>query len=410
MKRNTKFMMIFLLTVLLFTLMGTATAEISMAECDKTANETVIQLIAAIKTQYPDVNENEMIRILNNTSTPASESPIKEDLARYGISIDNTIYRNFQTRPIRVLAQTGMLLLAGVILFIIFTIYMTKIKKEIRTLTNYISEINNGDYHLPISENTEDENSVLNNEIYKTTVMLREQNETVMKEKVNLKNSISDISHQLKTPLTSIMIITDNLLDNEDMPAEVGRDFIKDIKKSAENISFLVQSLLTLSKLEANSIDFDMKKEKISDIFSVCKRNTEIIAEVREITLEITSDADLTLNCDKKWLSEAISNMVKNCIEHTPDGGKVTLTAEDKSTMFTCIRITDNGSGISQEELPHIFERFYKAKTSDESSVGIGLAIAKSIIEKHSGYIVTTSEVGKGTEFLIKFFPHLHEE
>jgi len=268
-----------------------------------------------------------------------------------------------------------------------------------------VVKINNSNYDLNLKYNSEGVSSILENEIYKTTVHLRESCDTSLKDKMILKDSISDISHQLKTPLTSIMIMVDNIIDDKDMPEEIREEFMADIKKSTVHISFLVQSLLKLSRLDANAVDFTKKPEDINEIFRDCIKKTELLAEVREVNVLSKSDKT-SLICDKKWITEALTNIIKNCIEHTDRNGSVTLSSKD-SRFDTKIIISDTGCGISEKELPHIFERFYKTKNSSDDSIGIGLSLSKAIIEKHNGYIIVDSEVGKGTTFTIKFLKNL---
>ena len=179
-------------------------------------------------------------------------------------------------------------------------------------------------------------------------------------------------------------------------------EFLNDIRKSTGTISFLVQSILTLSKLDANSISFKQSAENLKKIADTAVKNTEILAEIKGVTVENLSD-NITLVCDFKWLSEAITNIVKNCIEHTQSGGKVSISAE-KTGLCTKVTIEDNGAGISKKDLPHIFERFYKGSNSSNDSTGIGLALAKAIIEKSGGYITADSVQDKGTKFNICFF------
>ena len=196
--------------------------------------------------------------------------------------------------------------------------------------------------------------------------------------------------------------MVDNLLDDENMPEDIRREFLSDIRRSSGNISFLVQSLLTLSKLDADSIELKSKPENLADIFDDCIQNTAILAEIRRVN--VTADCEnVILKCDRKWLGEALSNIVKNCIEHTPEGGSVTLKAE-QNKLYTKLTIEDTGCGIAPEDFPHIFERFYKGKNSDKGSIGIGLAMSKAIIEKAGGFITADSKMDKGSKFTIKYF------
>lgn len=400
MKRNTKFLLLFLAAVMLFSAVSAVVSSITLSQIRTATNDTVTQIIANVCEKHPDITEDEIIKILNSKE---DTNKTRELLKRYGITNEDWLTnKNENNYVFAVTTSAAVCAAAGIAFGVIFVIYMRKQKRETETLASYLSQINNGNYGLTIDENSEDESSILKNEIYKTTVMLRENAENAQKGKESLKESLSDISHQLKTPLTSVMIMVDNLLDDENMPEDIRREFLNDIRRSSGNISFLVQSLLTLSKLDADSIKLKIKPENVADIFDDCIQNTAILAEIRGVN--VTADCEnVILNCDRKWLGEAISNIVKNCIEHTPEGGTVTLKTE-QNKLYTKLTIEDNGCGIAPEDLPHIFERFYKGKNSDKDSVGIGLAMSKAIIEKAGGFITADSEIGKGSKFTIKFF------
>ena len=400
MKRNSKFLLLFLAAVVLFSAVSAVVSSITLSEIRATTNATLTQIIANVCEKYPDIAEDEIIKILDGKADTAKT---KELLKRYGITDEDWItYQNENNYIIAVTTSAAVCACAGIAFGFIFVIYMRKQKRETERLASYLAQINSGNYELTIDENSEDEGSILKNEIYKTTVMLRENAENAQKGKENLKESLSDISHQLKTPLTSVMIMVDNLRDDENMPEDIRREFLSDIRRSSGNISFLVQSLLTLSKLDADSIELKSKPENLADIFDDCIQNTAILAEIRGVN--VTADCEnVMLNCDRKWLGEALSNIVKNCIEHTPGGGSVTLKAE-QNKLYTKLTIEDTGCGIAPEDFPHIFERFYKGKNSDKGSIGIGLAMSKAIIEKAGGFITADSEICKGSRFTIKFF------
>lgn len=400
MKRNSKFLLLFLAAVVLFSAVSAVVSSITLSEIRTTTNDTVTQIIANVTEKHPDITEDEIIKILDGKTDTAKT---KELLKRYGITDEDWItHRNESNYVFAVTASAAVCAAAGIAFGVIFIIYMRKQKRETEKLASYLAQLNSGNYELTIDENSEDEGSILKNEIFKTTVMLRENAENAQKGKESLKESLSDISHQLKTPLTSVMIMVDNLLDDENMPENIRREFLNDIRRSSGNISFLVQSLLTLSKLDADSIELKNKPENIADIFDDCIQNTAILSEIRGVN--VTADCEgVILNCDRKWLGEALSNIVKNCVEHTPEGGNVTLKAE-QNKLYTKLTIEDNGCGIAPEDLPHIFERFYKGKNSDKDSVGIGLAMSKAIIEKAGGFITADSKMDKGSKFMIKFF------
>ena len=195
----------------------------------------------------------------------------------------------------------------------------------------------------------------------------------------------------------------DNIIENDDMPDEIKAEFLNDIKRSANSMTFLVQSLLTLSKLDADTIVFNYSKKQVADVLKNCVESTAVLAELKSVEVISDCSKDLEMDCDFKWLCEAVKNIVKNCIEHTGEGGIVKISAE-QNKLYTKITIADNGVGIDETDLPHIFERFYKGKNSSDDSVGIGLALAKGITEKMGGYITVDSVKNKGTTFIMKFF------
>jgi signal transduction histidine kinase len=296
----------------------------------------------------------------------------------------------------------AFVLLIIAVLISIFLKYNNSKDKEISEITKYIEEINRKNYTLHIDEISEDELSILKNEIYKTTIMLKENAENSLTDKKNLKKSLEDISHQLKTPLTSILIMLDNLIDDTNMDSNMREEFIRDIKKEVTNINFLVQSILKLSKFDSNTISFSKEKIYLKEIVEEAVKKLSSLCDLRNINIEISGDNKAQITGDFMWQVEAISNIVKNCVEHSNSNEKIIINYE-QNNIYSSISIQDFGEGILKEDLPHIFERFYKGKNSTEGGIGIGLALAKTIIEEGNGSIdVKTSK--NGTKFIIKYF------
>lgn len=362
-------------------------------------NQKISKIVEKINEKYSNIDKNEIMEILNNEET-SSETLFKEygiDLKKDSIIIENDKYfKNFLILNIIILTTLSFMIL------LILLKYNYKKDKKLKQITNYIEDINNKNYKLDIEDNTEDELSILKNEVYKTTIMLKEIAENSKQDKINLKDSLSDISHQLKTPLTSVEIMLDNILENPEMDEKTKVEFIKDIKREMINLNFLVNSLLKLSKLDANSIKFVNKNEKVQDIINKSIKNVELLCDLKNIEIQVEGTIESEINCDIKWQVEAITNIFKNAIEHSRENSKIKINYE-QNNVYTKIEITDFGVGINKEDLPHIFERFYKGKNSSNDSVGIGLALAKTIIESNGGYVQVESEENKGTTFVIKY-------
>ncbi|MFR2570587.1 MAG: sensor histidine kinase [Clostridia bacterium] len=363
-------------------------------------NQKIGMIISNVKSKYPNVDTNELIKILND-KTDIDLELFKE----YGIDLDRDSILIQNDKNFVKFSVVNLCFLIGLATIVLFTFikYNKEKDQKLKEITRYIEEINNRNYKLDIEDNTEDELSILKNEIYKTTVMLKEVAENSVQDKVNLKNSLSDISHQLKTPLTSMSVMIDNILDNPQMDEDIKSEFIKDIRRGIININFLVNTLLKLSKLDANSVHFINKNVCVNDIINESIKNVSVLCDLKNINIVVNGGKEIRLCCDIKWQVEAITNILKNCIEHSPENSKIEIEYEENN-VYIKIQIRDHGIGINEQDLPHIFERFYKGKNSSNESVGIGLSLTKSIVEKNNGYIEAQSEEGIGTTFEIKYF------
>ena len=369
-----------------------------------TLNEKIAEIIGKISESNPEIDSREIIEILNSAKNTEQYEKGQTELSKYGIEIDkiNSIKLIENQMKTNLKLNILIIVLFSILWMTIIVLYLRKRDKKIKQITNYINQIKNKKYDLNIEENTEDELSNLKNELYKITIMLKEESEISKKDKENLKMSVEDISHQLKTPLTSITIMLDNLKDNPNMEENTKQKFIFEISKQVEWINWLVISMLKLSKLDANVVQFYDEKINLNKFIGEIIKNLEIPIEVKNQKIIIDGNENVSFIGDYKWQQEAITNIIKNCIEHNANNGTIYINYEENS-LFTKITIRDEGEGISKEDLKHIFERFYKGKNSSENSVGIGLALAKNIIEKNNGMINCKSELDKGTEFVIKY-------
>ena len=277
MKKADKYIIIFFVIAFLFSVSTTAYIFHSLSVVRDTSNKAVASIVSKVVSDYPELDVKEIVEIIN--SEQYDESCI-EIFDSYGIDIQEEwlVYEN-EEESLKLI--TGALIINSIFslaLFVVFLFYNRSRKKQTKIITECIRQINNGDYTLVAENYSEDELSLLNDEIYKTAVMLREQAENSNKDRINLKDSLSDISHQLKTPLTSVIVMLDNMLDDDEMPVEIRRQFMWSMKRQTNNISFLVKSILTLSKLDANTVAFKKSDVSISEIISECVENTEVLA------------------------------------------------------------------------------------------------------------------------------------
>ena len=274
--------------------------------------------------------------------------------------------------------------------------------REIQKLSSYLKQISSGDFHLDVRDNSEGELSLLKSDIYKVTRMLSEQGALLHEDKATLTNAISDISHQLKTPLTSMIVMADLLRDKE---LEDGKraEFTRNLQAQLERMEWLVSSLLKLSKIDAGTIQFKKEKVLVAPLIQAAVDPLLIPLDIKMQHVKINGDEQTSIIGDFNWTNEALINIIKNSVEHTPEGGEISIHFSE-NPLFTEITICDNGKGIAKEDLPYIFRRFYKGKNAGDNSVGIGLAMAYSIITGQHGDIEVNSQLGVGTSFHIKFY------
>ncbi|RKM59410.1 sensor histidine kinase [Butyrivibrio sp. CB08] len=290
--------------------------------------------------------------------------------------------------------------ITGAMLLAVFFYYTKKRYSRIEELNDYLVKVLSGSDTPDILNQEEGELSILVNNIYKASSTLKAQNEILSDDKKQLASAIADISHQLKTPLTSMMVMND-LLAVEDDP-EKRREFLQTQSAQLSRMNWLIQTLLKLSKLDAGTIELKREQLSAKELMAEVIKPFEIQFELRGVSYK-QDIKDMSIVCDKNWTVEALQNIVKNCIEHMDAGGELEITTLD-TTLFGQITIKDTGCGIAAEDIPHIFERFYKGKNAGKDSVGIGLALTKAIIEDQHGEIIVKSEEGVGSAFVIKLY------
>lgn len=363
-------------------------------------NIEIEAIISDLIKKYPE----EEVNIITGLK---KEDKINSDgiFKKYGINMEENSAIKSIDKQLDFYLVTNITIIIGsaVLLFIIFIVYLYKKDRKIEKILKYLEHIQQKRYDLNIEENSESELSNLQNEIYKITIMLKEQALKSEKDKKQLADSLSDISHQLKTPLTSISVMIDILKDSKELTEEKRREFINEISRQIDSINWLVIALLKLSKIDSGTIIMKKDEINLNELIKDIEKNLGILLEIKNQKIEINSSETVKLLADRNWIKEALTNIVKNCIEHADEQKTLHISLE-KNVLYIQIKIQDEGHGIEKEDIPHIFERFYKGKNSSKDSIGIGLALAKSIIEKNDGEIYANSELGKGTEFVIRFY------
>ncbi len=290
--------------------------------------------------------------------------------------------------------------LSGGVLTVIFAITTKKRYEAIVDLNSYLEKVLAGSEVPDILDQEEGELSLLRTNIYKATSALKYQKELLAKDKTALSDAIADISHQLKTPLTSMMVMNDLLKTEEQKDRRI--EFLRTQSNQLDRMNWLIQTLLKLSKIDAGTIEMKPEVIRADVLMEEVIKPFEIQMDLKNIRYSCDA-ADELLKCDRNWTVEAIQNIVKNCIEHLEDGGMLHVFTND-TNIYSDIVIEDNGCGIAEEDLPHIFERFYKGKNAGKDSVGIGLALAKTIVNSQHGDILAESVPGEGTRFSVRFY------
>ena len=281
----------------------------------------------------------------------------------------------------------------------IFIRDLIKRYKNIKNLADEIDAILHGKEEISFSNYSEGDLSILQNEVIKMTVRLREQADLLKKDKIYLADSMADISHQIRTPLTSINLIMASLINSE-TSEKTKLHQIREVKKLLDRIDWLISTMLKIAKLDAGTIKFNKSYVEFSDIIKKAVEPLEIIMELKDQTL--VSDICGGFIGDLQWTIEAVGNIIKDCTEHM-DSGNIYITASE-NVLYSEIVIRDTGNGIDKEDLPYIFDRFYKGKNSSEQSVGIGLALARMIISRQNGTVRDENHPKGGAVFTITFY------
>lgn len=382
----------------------------------KNMENTYIRCIMEnVINQYPDLDMEEIAIILNKSYSELESSTTSEEfdsiLRKNGIT-DNTFYIKDMSdiRNVNIIVSTSIIGVMSVLFIICFCMYLRRRKKDIFELQDYMDKISRSNYELEINDNSEDELSSLKNSLYKIMVYMKEQADSARIKKVMLAQSVSDISHQLKTPLTSTQVLLDNLNDNPDMDYSTRKKFIYEALNQVNGMSWMIVSMLKLSRIDAGVVEFNNENISINKIIEEAVGNLEVIAEIKNVNIEKNIDnrnedelnkSDIYIKGDYNWNREALQNIIKNAIEHSNDKGTVKINITDND-VYTAVYITNRGEKLSDKQQKQIFERYYSEAKYEDNSMGIGLPLAKAVIEKQGGYISVESD-DEETVFIVKY-------
>lgn len=339
-------------------------------------------IASAVTNTYTTQSGEELIKklgITNNTDTHFISF-----LSNFGkkIAVVNTIKIVFFTA----------FLLSAILLFLM------RREKLYDKATEIVSNYSNGNFEERLSEKNDSSLYRLFCGVNTMAAVLKSKQDTEKMSKEFLRNSISDISHQLKTPLAAISMYNEIILDEPENKETVVL-FTQKSNTAIERIKTLVLSLLKITRLDSDSIEFDKREYLIIDVVNSALENLSVRAKQEEKSIVISGNHSDIVSCDFSWTAEAIGNIIKNAIDHTKIGGKIHISWE-KTPLEVRISVYDNGSGIAPEDFHHIFKRFYRSKnSSDKQGVGLGLPLAKAIIEGQGGIVSVKSEKNFGTEF-----------
>ena len=357
-------------------------------------------LVGNILKNHPELEEEIINELVLNNDTYDYGVKI---LNKYGLDdpkyfdylkVNNELKQNI------ILTNVLFIIILFILISITYLIFIKNQYRKINKIDKYMNKILNNDYSLDIRDYVEGDISTLKNDIYKMTIKLKEQTELSIKDKKYLEETLADISHQIKTPLTSMYVINDILSDN-DLDKKSQIEFLNKNRNQLERIEWLVTTLLKISRLDSGMVTLKRDNINIDNLIKKTIEPIKIMAELKNISIE-TNIETTNFYLDFNWTLEALTNILKNACEHTNNNGSIKIEVNE-NPLYLNIKIIDNGVGISESDKKHIFDRFYKGKTNKDS-IGIGLNMAKKIINLQNGEIECISKINEGTTFDIKFY------
>lgn len=295
-----------------------------------------------------------------------------------------------------------MFLVFAVILWTADHIGEMRRRKTIIGMCNEINKILRHTDSIDLGGYEEGELSILASEIQKLTVKLREQNTAITGEKTVMKEAMEDISHQLRTPLTSMMLILEMLRDpGIDRSQQI--KYIHELSELLARMKWLIETLLNISRIDAGAVMFRSEEVDCRELIRMALDPISVSLELKGIDIKVNVDGYPHFYGDFQYCIEAVTNLLKNCMEHTPSGGVIEINAKE-NTLYSGISIRDSGNGIAEKDLPHIFDRFYSSAERTKNGYGIGLAFAQKIIAMQSGSLKAYNHINGGAVFDIRFY------
>lgn len=365
-----------------------------------------IALTGQILSRRPEL-EDELVRFITQEADQAEIFKGKQILKKYGYQEELLI----SAQPVlQNLAFSFPIKVAIIIFIFIFPIALLvffnyqKMYQQINQVSLAAERVVDGDFKTVFPHEREGEFGILGHNFNMMANRLKLSLEKLNQDKDFLQTMLSDISHQLKTPLSSLLTMNELLLAGKVAPADQ-RDFFEKSHSQLVRMEWLVTNLLKMARLEAGNIVFKSQRLLLAGVIEKALSPLQVNLEQKQQQIQIKGNVDeVSFRGDQDWTAEALTNIIKNCSEHTGEGGKIQIELSE-TPLFSRISISDNGEGIERRDLPHIFKRFYKGSNSVKTeSIGIGLALTKLIIESQNGDITVSSVKGKGTRFLVTFF------
>ena len=286
-------------------------------------------------------------------------------------------------------------------LCIVHFVFLLRRYGALSRLCDEIDAVVHGQRTELISEVEEGELSILTSQIGKMTVRLRDQADRLQKEKAVLYDAVADISHQLRTPMTAMNLVV-SMLAQENLEEKERLRLTRELKRQLERTQWLVETLLKMSRLDAGAVRFLPERVAVRRLIDRACEPLSIPMELRGQTLSLRVGGE-TLEADESWMTEALGNLIKNCSEHTPEGGTISVSAQE-TALYTEIVIKDTGPGFAKEDLPRLFERFYRGKNENGPGIGIGLSLARAIITAQGGALSASNASEGGAQFNVRFY------